>query len=111
LRRRLLFAIAILSFAHLYIWWRFIHAPGLPLPWYLLATAAIAVLAPSLPAATFGLRGVPRAKARPLALVAYTGFGFSVYLLVAAGVTHALCAVAGLAPRPAALAGVAAVRG
>jgi predicted MPP superfamily phosphohydrolase len=108
LRRRLLFAIAILSFAHLYIWWRFVHAAHLPLPWHLLATAAVVVLAPSLPAAIFGLRAVPRAKARPLAIVAYTGFGFSVYLLLAAAVTHVLCAIAGLAPSVAAIAGVSA---
>jgi predicted MPP superfamily phosphohydrolase len=108
LRRRLLFAIALLSSAHLYIWWRFVHAAELPLPWHLLATTAIVLLAPSLPAATFGLRGVPRAKARPLAIVAYTGFGFSIYLLPAAAVTHVLCATAGLAPRVAAIAGVAA---
>ena len=103
-----MFAISILSFAHLYIWWRFVHAARLPLPWYLLATAAIVALAPSLPAASLGLRGVPRAKARPLAIVAYTAFGFSVYLLLAAAVTHVLCAIAGVAPRVAAIAGVAA---
>jgi predicted MPP superfamily phosphohydrolase len=106
--RRLLFAIAILSFAHLYIWWRFVHATHLPLPWHLLATAAIVVLAPSLPAATFGLRDVPRARARPLAIVAYTGFGFSVYLLLSAAVTHVLCALTGLDPRVAATMGVVA---
>lgn len=108
MRRRLLLAIAILLSAHLYIWWRFVYAARLPLPWHVLATVAIVLLAPSLPAATFGLRGVPRAKARPLSIIAYTGFGFSVYLLLAAAVTHVLCATAGIAPRVAAMAGVAA---
>ena len=108
MRRRLLFAIAILSFAHLYIWLRFVHAARLPLPWHVVATTAIVVLAPSLPAATLGLRGVPRAKARPLAIVAYTGFGCSVYLLLAAAVTHALCVITGLDARVAAIVGVVA---
>lgn len=108
MRRRLVLAIAILASAHFYIWWRFVHAAALPLAWHALATAAIVVLAPSLPAATFGLRGVPRAKARPIAIAAYSGFGLSVYLLFTAGVTHAVCAIAGLDPRTAALAGVAA---
>lgn len=105
-RRRLFLVIAILAATHFYIWWRFVHAAALPLPWHVLASAAIAALAPSLPAATIGLRGVPRARARPLALVAYTGFGVSVYLLVFAGVTHLACALTGLAPRAAAAAGV-----
>jgi hypothetical protein len=108
LHRRLFLVIAILASSHFYIWWRFVHAVELALPWRVLATAAIALLAPSLPVASLGLGRMPRAKARPRAIAAYTGFGFSVYLLLAAAVTHALCATTGLAPRTAAIAGVAA---
>jgi predicted MPP superfamily phosphohydrolase len=38
--------------------------------------------------------------------IAYTGFGLAVYLLLAAGVTHLVCAIAGLDPRTAAVVGV-----
>ena len=106
MRRRIVIALSILGSAHFYIWWRFVHAATLPLAWHLLATLAVIVLAPSLPIATFALRRLPRARARPYKWLAYTWFGLSVYLLVAAGVTHLVCAIAGADPRTAAIAGV-----
>lgn len=98
---------AILGSAHFYIWSRFVAAAGLPAPWHVIATAAIIVFAPSLPLASISLRRLPRAKAMPLVLVAYTWFGFAVYLLPAAAVTHAACAIASVDPRSAAIVGVA----
>jgi len=97
---------AILGAAHYYVWLRFVAASHLPTPWHAIATAAIILLAPSLPVATMLLRRLPRARAKPFVWLAYTGFGLSVYLLLAAGATHLLCAVAGTDPRAAALAGV-----
>ena len=98
----------ILGLAHYYVWLRFVSAAQLPAPWHALATIAIAVIAPSLPVATMALRRLSRATARPYVWVAYTWFGFSVYLLVAAAVTHLACTIAGCDPRTAALVGVAA---
>lgn len=99
---------AILGSAHYYVWLRFVSAVNLPTPWHVLATIAIIVLAPSLPVATFFLRRLPRATAKPFIWLAYTWFGFAVYLLVAAALTHLVCAVAGIDPRTAAIAGVGA---
>jgi len=107
-RRRLVLALSILGSAHFYVWWRFVHATALPPAWHLLATLAVIALTPSLPLATFALRRLSRARAQPYVWLAYTGFGFAVYLLLAAGVTHLACAIAGADPRPAAVAGVAA---
>src|ERR1044071_4516880 len=77
------------------------------MPWFVLATVAVFALAPSLPLAAFGLRRLPRARARPWAIAAYTWFGIAVYLLVAAAVTRLACAIAGVDPRTAAIVGVA----
>ncbi len=99
---------AVLGSAHFYVWLRFVSAPDLPAPWHAIATVAIVLFAPSLPAATLLLRRLPRAQARPLLVLAYTWFGFAVYLLLAAAITHLVCAVAGVAPRTAAIAGVGA---
>ncbi len=107
MRRRFLIALTILGAAHLYIWARFVAAPDLPLPWEILATVAIVAFAPSLPLATFVLRRLPRATAKPYVWIAYTWFGLAVYLLLAAAVTHVAC-LFGANPRLAALAGVSA---
>jgi len=98
----------ILGSAHYYVWLRFVAAADLPPPWHALATVVIIVFAPSLPIAAMSLRRLPRATAMPYVWIVFTWFGFAVYLLVAAAVTHLACVVAGVAPRPAALAGVAA---
>ncbi len=99
---------AILGSAHYYIWLRFVRATHLPSPWYGLATIAIVVLAPSLPVVTFGLRRLPRAAARPWVWLAYTWFGFAVYLLLAAAVTDLVCTIASVDARTGAIVGVAA---
>src|SRR5690348_12143783 len=62
---RFLIALSILGAAHYYVWLRFVDAAQLPAPWHVTATIAIAVLAPSLPFATFTLRRLPRETARP----------------------------------------------
>jgi uncharacterized protein len=98
----------ILGSAHYYVWLRFVDAAHLPRPWHVLATIAIVVFAPSLPVATMVLRRLPRATAKPYIWLAYTWFGFAVYLLVAAAVTHLVCAITGGDPRTAAIAGVGA---
>jgi predicted MPP superfamily phosphohydrolase len=108
LRRRLSVALSILGSAHFYMWWRFVHAARLPLAWHVVATLAVVLLAPSLPIASFALRRLSRATARPLVWIVYTGFGLSVYLLLAAALTHLACAVLGVDPRATALVGVGA---
>jgi predicted MPP superfamily phosphohydrolase len=105
---RFFIAMSILGAAHFYVWQRFVSAAQLPTVWYVVATVALVVLAPSLPMATFVLRRLPRAAARPYVWLAYTWFGLAVYLLLAAAVTHLVCAIAGTDPRTAALAGVGA---
>jgi hypothetical protein len=106
--KRLLVVLSILGSAHFYIWWRFVHAPGLPAPWNVLATIAIIVLAPGLPLTILVVRRFTRAQARPVLWVAYTWFGCAVYLLLGAALTN-LATLAGASAREAALAGVAAV--
>lgn len=96
----------ILGSAHYYVWWRFVDEARLPMPWHVLGTVAIGLLAPSLPLAAILLRRLPRTTARPLVWVAFTWFGLAVYLLLAAAVTHFVCAISGIDPRIAAIAGV-----
>jgi len=107
--KRLVIVLAILGSAHFYIWSRFVGAADLPAPWHAIATVAVFVLAPSLPAAAIVMRRLPRERAAPYLWIAYTWFGCAVYLLLAATITHLLCAVGVLSPRAAAVTGVAAV--
>jgi len=107
--KRLAIVLMILGSAHAYIWWRFVAVPDLPAPWHAVATVAMIVLVPSLPAAAIVMRRLPRARAAPYLWLAYTWFGCAVYLLLAAAVTQVACAIAPIAPRTAALAGIAAV--
>lgn len=107
--RRLAIMLSILGSAHAYIWWRFVRAPRWPTPWFVLATVAIVVLAPSLPMTIFVARRVTRARARPVLWIAYTWFGCATYLLLGAAMAHVAVAVAGVAPRAAAAGGLAAV--
>ncbi len=106
--RRVLIILAILGGSYFYIWQRFVHAPDLPEPWFALATAFIVIGAPSLPFATFRTRHMPRARRRVWLFVIYTWFGLATYLLLFAAITHLVCAIAGVSPRAAALAGVTA---
>ena len=98
---RLGIVIAVLGSAHYYVWQRFVDAPDLPSPWRSLATALILVFAPMFPMAALGTRRMSRATAAPFLLVAYTWFGFAVYLLVAAAASHVAVAF-GVAARTAA---------
>jgi uncharacterized protein len=109
LARRLAIVLAILGSAHAYIWWRFVAVPSWPAPLEVIATIAIIVLAPSLPATIFIVRRFTREAAKPVLWVAYTWFGCAVYLLIAAAITHVASAVAPIGPRAAAAAGIAGV--
>jgi predicted MPP superfamily phosphohydrolase len=106
--KRLLIILSILGSAHFYIWWRFVHVPGLPSPYSVLATLAIVMLAPGLPLSILVVRRFSRAQAKPLLWVAYTWFGCAVYLLLGAALTN-LATLAGVSARTAALWGLAAV--
>ena len=107
--RRLLIVLGVLGAAHAYIWWRLVSAPAWPAPVAVIATIAIVVLAPALPASLVISRRFTRAHAKPVLWIAYTWFGAAVYLLLAAALTQLACAVFGVEPRPAAEVGVAAV--
>jgi predicted MPP superfamily phosphohydrolase len=107
--RRFAIMLSVLGSAHAYIWWRFVDAPHLPAPWSVLATIAVIVLAPSLPATVFVARRLSRAQARPVLWIAYVWFGCAVYLFFAALVTHVVCALAPVSVRTAAAWGVAGV--
>lgn len=104
---RLAIAMTVLGSSYYYIWARFVSATHLPSPWHGIATLAVVLLAPSFIISTLTLRRLPREKAKPWAWLAYTWFGFAVYLLVAAAVTHLICAITGLDPRTAAIIGIA----
>ena len=105
---RLVIALAIVFAAYFYIWLRFVAAPRLPTPVFVVATIAIVVLAPSVPFATIYLRRLPRATAMPFVFLLYTWFALAVYLLLAAALTNLACAIAGVDPRTAAIVGVGA---
>jgi len=101
--------LAVLGSAHYYIWLRFVVAPRLPEPWFVVATIAIIGLAPSLIVAALLSRRLPRARAAPLLRVVYTWFGIAVYLLLAAALGNLACALAPISARTAALAGIVGV--
>lgn len=86
MRRRFLYAIAILAAAHAYIWWRL--AWPLSSPWWQVATALIVVFAPSFPLTVTVVRRWARETARPWLLVGYIWFGFAAYLLLGAVAAH-----------------------
>ncbi|HUJ61204.1 MAG TPA: metallophosphoesterase [Kofleriaceae bacterium] len=100
--RRIWIALAILAATHAYIWWRLVDRAELPAPWHALASAAVVVLAPCLPIAVLGFRGMPRDVKRPYLRVLYTAFALSLYLLLGAAASHVATAF-GANPRSAAL--------
>lgn len=100
--------LSILGSAHAYIWWRFVRAPRWPEPWFVLATVAIVVLAPTLPMTIFVARRVTRERAKPVLWIAYSWFGCATYLLLAAALAHVAVAGVGIAPRTAAAGGLGA---
>jgi len=85
-RRRFLIALAIYLAAHLYVWWRLV----LPLssPTGQVATAIVALLSPTFPIAMRVRRRLMREAARPWLLVGFIWFGFVLYLLLGAVVSH-----------------------
>jgi len=103
---RLSIVMAVLGSAHYYVWLRFIHAPHWPAPWTTIGTIAVAVLAPSLPAAAIYSRRLSREAAKPWLAVTYIWFGFAVYLLLAAAVSNLVVALTPIGPRAAAVGGV-----
>jgi predicted MPP superfamily phosphohydrolase len=106
--KRLVIVLGVLGSAHAYIWWRFVAAPGWPASVTRAATVVIVALAPSLPATIFVARRFTRRRAKPVLWIAYTWFGFAVYLLLAAAVTHVAAAWCAIAPRDLAAIGIAA---
>jgi predicted MPP superfamily phosphohydrolase len=103
-RRRFLIAITIFATAHIYMWWR-LFLP-LPAPWWQLATAVIAILAPTFPLTLRIGRRLPRQQARPWLLLGYLWFGFATYWLLGAGASHIAVAL-GVDTRSAAIASLA----
>ena len=99
-RRRFLIAIAILSAAHLYIWWRIVLP--LPSPVWQVGSAMFALLFPSFPLTLRIARNLTRAAAKPWLLVGYVWFGFATYLLLGAVGAH-IAVACGVDPRTAAL--------
>lgn len=104
MRRRFLIAITIFATAHIYMWWR-LFLP-LPAPWWQLATAVIAILAPTFPLTLRIGRRLPRQQARPWLLLGYLWFGFATYWLLGAGASHIAVAL-GVDTRSAAIASLA----
>ncbi len=107
--RRIAIILAILGSAHAYIWWRLVAAPRWPGWIEVVATIAVVVLAPSLPATMLVSRRFSRARAKPVLWIAYTWFGCAVYLLLAAAASHVVCAISGFDPRSVAEASLLAV--
>lgn len=67
---------------HYYLWVRLIRDPMLPPPWRQLATAALVLLALSIPASMMAWRVLPRHVAVPLSWVGYVWMGSMFLLLV-----------------------------
>jgi uncharacterized protein len=85
-RRRFSIALAIYSVAHLYIWWRLLLP--LPSPGWQLATAILALFAPSFPIMMRMRRRFTREAGRPWLIVGYVWFGLVIYLLLGAIASH-----------------------
>jgi predicted MPP superfamily phosphohydrolase len=103
-RRRLWFVLAVLGSAHAYVWWRLIWP--LPTAARVIGTLLVIGLGPSMPVWWRFARRLSRAAARPYVWIVYVWFGFATYLLLAAAVSHVAVAF-GVAPRTAAVAGIA----
>ena len=67
---------------HYYLWARLIRDPMLPSPWRQVATAALIVLALSIPASMLAWRILPRNIAIPVSWVGYVWMGSMFVLLV-----------------------------
>ena len=108
MRRRFLIALAIFTAAHVYIWWRLVLP--LPSPWWQACTAALALLAPTFPLVVRFARRLRREAARPWLLLGYGWFGFALYFLLGAAVSHVAVAF-GADAGNAAVAGLAGAAG
>ncbi len=69
--------VAVLGSGHYYLWARLVRDTGLPAPWRLLATAAMALLGLTLLMSFVLMRSAPRAVSSPLAWVGYTWLGLA----------------------------------
>jgi predicted MPP superfamily phosphohydrolase len=101
-RRWFLIALAILTAAHLYIWWRLVLP--LPSPWWQVGTGLIILGFPSFPLTQRIARGRPRESAQRWLLAGYLWFGFAIYFFLGAVGAHVAVAC-GADPRTAALIG------
>jgi predicted MPP superfamily phosphohydrolase len=106
-RRRFLIALAIYSVAHFYVWWRLV----LPLasPTWQVATAMMALLAPTFPITMRVRRRLMREAARPLLLVGFIWFGFVIYFVLGALASHIAVSMGADAREAAQIAGGAAI--
>jgi uncharacterized protein len=103
-RRWFLFALAVFTAAHAFIWWQLVSP--LPSPWWQLGTAVIVGIAPSFPLIRRFGRRLERDAARPWMLLGYLWFGLVTYMLLAAVVTL-VAVVFGADARLAAIVGLA----
>jgi hypothetical protein len=78
-------ALAVLGGMHFYLWLRLVRDPALPAPWRGIATAALVLLAISVPLAMFTWRArfLPPALARLVPILAFTWLGVAFILMSA----------------------------
>ncbi len=105
--RWLLQVLTIFVSAHLYIWWRL--ALPLPSPWWQAGTAVIAGACIAVPFMIRVGRKLPRERARPWVLYGSLWFGFALYLLLGAAVSHVAVAFGADPQRAAIYAALAAI--
>lgn len=89
-------ALAIVGLSHYYIWARVVRDPALPRAWFRVLTAAVVMLALSIPATFWASHVVPPGAARGPLLVAYSWLGLLMFFIVLLLGVELLRFVAGL---------------
>lgn len=79
--------LSLMGLGHYYLWVRLASVTALPGPWPAAIGALLVVLALSIPFAFFATRRWSRARAEPVAWLAYTWMGLGLYLLLALAVS------------------------
>lgn len=105
--RWLLSVLTIFVSAHAYIWWRL--ALPLPSPWWEIGTATIASACVLVPILIRVGRKLPRERARPWVMSGSLWFGFALYLLLGAAISHIAVAFGANAERAAIYAAIGAI--
>ncbi len=75
-----LFATAVITSIHYYLWLRLVHDTGLSTPWRTIATWSIVVLCASIPLAMILGRGIPFGASRALVWAPYVWIGMMMLL-------------------------------